>query len=415
MRCPVCSSETKDGLETCETCGHAFRDRCSSCGQDNPANFKYCGHCGALQTGDAVGDRREDRPPGRGVGSAHAERRQLSVLYCDLVGSTVLAERLDPEDLRDAMRLYYGLCTEIVARFGGEVTDVAGDAVVAHFGYPQAYEDTAERTIRAGLALTETIGQLRLLSGIQVRVGISSGIMIVGDVIEAGRIREQELVGAPVNLAARLQEIAEPNAVVISAATRDLAGSIFNYEDLGSQRMKGFSQEVQAFTVLGEDLAADRFRMQADVALTPMVNREPERALLFDRWMRQRDKAGQVVLLFGEPGIGKTRLVQDLRDRIADDEHAFVGYACSPLHRNTPLYPVENQLRLAAGIAADDTAERRRAKIEALLERDNRKKNGKQLTSIAEMLQPTAGQTSPQPDPPLMRARSNCSTNSSIF
>ena len=297
-----------------------------------------------------------------------AERRQLTVLFCDLVGSTALAERLDPEDLRDVLRLYHALCAEVVARFGGEVAEVAGDGVAVYFGYPLAYEDAAERAVRAGLALTEAVSQLHVSPRLQVRVGIATGLAVVGDLIEAGGVRERGMVGSPPNLAARLQKVAAPDSVVISASTRNLIGAVFAYQDLGRHRLEGFVAPVQVFAVARENVAANRFEVRAGTALTPMVDREHESAFLLERWESAKGGTGQVVLLSGEPGIGKSRIVRALHERVAKEPHAFLMYSCSPLHQHTPLYPIAQQLQRAAAIDRDDAPDLRRTKLEAMLE-----------------------------------------------
>jgi class 3 adenylate cyclase/tetratricopeptide (TPR) repeat protein len=385
--CPACSFENPDDRATCARCGRPLERTCTACGQSVLASFRFCGHCGAPQAPVAdVPNAAKGSRSQAGLSPEAAERRQLTVLFCDLVGSTALAERLDPEELRDVMRVYQALCAEVVARFAGEVAEVAGDGVVVYFGHPRAYEDAAERAVRAGVALTEAVGQLQVSSSMQVRVGIATGLMIIGDVIEAGAVREPELVGAPANLAARLQKVAAPNTVVVSASTRDLVGGVFAYEDLGEHRLEGFSAKIRAFAVVGENIAADRFEARAGVALPPMANREPERALLLERWRRVKEGIGQVVLLSGEPGIGKSRLVRDLRQQISSEPHTFLGYAGSPLHQHTPLYPVAQQLRLAAGINREDAMEQQSAKLEALLPEPPSRHDPERLSLIAELV-----------------------------
>ena len=368
MRCPACAFENPEDRATCARCGRPLERSCSACGQSVPAHFRFCGHCGAPQPQATHPAAQESAAGQADLRPEAAERRQLTVLFCDLIGSTALAERLDPEDLRDAMRLYQALCAEVVARFGGEVAEVAGDGVVVYFGHPSAYEDAAERAVRAGLALTEAIGQLQLASRLRVRVGIATGLVIVGDVIQTGGLREPEIVGTPPNLAARLQKLAAPNTVVISAATRNLIGGAFAYQDLGKHRLEGFSTEIRAYAVTGTDVAADRFEARVGGALAPIVNREPERARSLEQWQQVKAGTGRAILLSGEPGIGKSRLVRDLQERIAGEPHSSLSYAGSPLHQHTPLYPVAHWLRRAAGINPDDSTDQRCAKLGALLE-----------------------------------------------
>jgi len=385
--CPACACETPDERDTCPRCGRSLERRCWACGRGVAPRFRFCGHCGAAQlaasapseAGPAAGSQPGPSPDA-------AERRQLTVLFCDLVGSTRLAEQLDPEDLRDVMRLYHTLAAEVIARFGGEVAEVVGDGMVAYFGHPRAYEDAAERAVRAGIVLTEALGQLQMASRMQVRIGIATGIMIVGDVIEAGGVRERELVGTAANLAARLQKVAAPDSVVISASTRNLLGGVFTYEDLGEHRLEGFSAPIRAFRVAGENVVADRFEARAGVVLAPMVDREPERACLLERWERVKEGRGQVVLLAGEPGIGKSRLVHDLHEQVSGEPQTYLRYAGSPLHRHTPLYPVAHQIRLAAGITPQDTPAERRAKIEAVLPEPVRRCDPDRLALIADLV-----------------------------
>jgi class 3 adenylate cyclase/tetratricopeptide (TPR) repeat protein len=387
VHCPACSFENPDDRVTCAWCGRPLERTCAACGQSVLASFRFCGHCGAPQapTSDATAAAKGSERQAC-LSPEAAERRQLTVLFCDLVGSTVLAERLDPEELRDVMRVYQALCAEVVARFGGEVAEVAGDGVVVYFGHPRAYEDAAERAVRASVALTEAVGQLQVSSRMQVRVGIATGLMIIGDVIEAGGVREPELVGAPANLAARLQKVAAPNTVVVSASTRDLVGGVFAYKDLGEHRLEGFSAKIQAFAVAGENIAADRFEARAGGVLPPMANRKPERTLLLELWRLVKGGIGQVVLLSGEPGIGKSRLVRDLRQQISSELHTFLGYAGSPLHQHTPLYPVAQQLRLAAAINREDAMEQQSAKLEALLPEPPCRRDPERLSLIAELV-----------------------------
>jgi len=333
-----------------------------------PASFRYCGACGARQEEEAAAR------PGLAEAAAPslhvAERRQLTVMFADLVGSTLLAERLDPEDLRDLMRLYASVVTGIVQRHGGIVAEVAGDGTIAFFGYPEAQEDAAERAVLAGLAVVEGVGQLVAAAPLQVRVGIATGLMIVGEMIETGALRQHEIVGSPANLAARLQKLALPDGVVVSATTRRLIGDAFAVRDLGRQPVTGFEGEVAAFAVTGENRVVSRFEARGGaVPPSAMAGREAERDLLHERWRRASEGTGQVILLVGEPGIGKSRLIQDLKDRLAGERHASFSLAGSPLHRHTPFFAVARQLRVAAGIAADDSLAIRLDKLKRLLPR----------------------------------------------
>ena len=300
-----------------------------------------------------------------------AERRQLTVLFCDLVGSTTLSERLDPEDMREVIGAYQDTCARVIARFEGFVAKFKRDSVLAYFGYPRAHEDEAERAVRAGLAIADAVSQLKAPTGeaLAVRVGVATGIVVVGDLIGEGAAQERAVFGETPNLAARLQGLAEPGTVVISQATRRLVGGLFDLDDLGSQQLKGFAQPLIAWRVAGEGRAEGRFEARHGASLTPLVGREDEITLLLRRWRQARDGEGHVVLLAGEPGIGKSRLVHDVRARLEDERHVRLLYQCSPHHTTSPLHPLIEQLDRAAGIARDDTLETRLDKLEALLAR----------------------------------------------
>jgi class 3 adenylate cyclase/predicted ATPase len=302
---------------------------------------------------------------------AEAERRQLTVLFCDLVGSTELAARLDPEDLREIMRAYQAACTDVVCRFEGHVARFLGDGVLAYFGWPQAHEDDAERAVRAGLQLVEDVTRLEPGAGVrlQARVGVATGRVVVGDLISEGVSDKDAVSGDTPNLAARLQAIAVTASVVISPATRRLVGGLFELTDLGPQRLKGFAEPVSAWQVEGQVRAEGRFEARQTTSLTPLVGREEEIALLLRRWRRAQDGEGQVVLLSGEPGIGKSRIVWELREHIAAEPYVRLTYQCSPYHQTSPLHPVVEHLEPAAGFERDDPPEARLAKLEALLAR----------------------------------------------
>ena len=296
-----------------------------------------------------------------------AERRQVTVMFSDLVGSTALSARMDPEDLREVIAAYQKCVAETVRRFGGFVAKYLGDGVLVYFGYPQAHEDDAERAVRAGLELVTAVTALKTRASLQTRVGIATGLVIVGDLIGSGEALERGIVGETPNLAARLQGVAEPNMVVIAEGTRKLLGNLFELEDLGAKDLKGIVGPVQAWAALRASSVESRFEALHTAGLTPLVGREGELALLLERWSRAKDGDGQVVLLDGEPGIGKSRIVQALRDRLSDESHTRLSHYCSPYHTNSPLYPVIGLLERAAGFDRTDTAEAKLDKLEALL------------------------------------------------
>jgi class 3 adenylate cyclase/predicted ATPase len=299
-----------------------------------------------------------------------AERRQLTVMFCDLVGSTALSERLDAEELGDLVRGYAERVRAQVEQFEGHIAKYMGDGVLAYFGWPQAHEDDAERAIRAGLAIVEAVRGLRPFPDItpQVRIGIATGLVVVGELIGSGEAKERSVVGETPNLAARLQALAEPNAIVIGRRTRALIGNLFELADLGTHDVKGFGRPVRAWRVLGEGRAEGRFEALRAASLTPLVGREEELAFLLRRWERALDGEGQVVLLSGEPGIGKSRLTRALRQELAEESYTGVLHFCSPYHESSALYPLTEHLQRAAQFERGDGDERKLAKLERLLD-----------------------------------------------
>jgi class 3 adenylate cyclase len=299
---------------------------------------------------------------------SYAERRQLTVVFCDLVGPTALSARLDPEDRREVIGAYDRTVAEVVVGFDGFVANYMGDGVLAYFGYPRAHEDDAERAVRAGLGLVDAVGRLDVKSvKLQARVGIATGLAVVGDLIGEGSAQGQSVVGETPNLAARLQALAEPNAVVISASTRRLLGDLFEYRDLGTVDVKGITAPVPAWQVLWPSVVASRFEALRGAVLTPLVGRDEEIDLLLRRWARAKGGDGQVVLICGEPGIGKSRIVAALEERLHGEPHIRLRYFCSPYHQDSALYPIIDQLGRAAGFARDDLPATRLEKLEALL------------------------------------------------
>jgi class 3 adenylate cyclase/predicted ATPase len=301
---------------------------------------------------------------------ADAERRQLTVMFCDLVGSTELSSRLDPEDLREVIAAYHRAVAETVARFDGFVAKYMGDGVLVYFGYPRAHEDDAERAVRAGLGVVDVVARLDVKSiKLQARLGIATGLVVVGDLIGEGSAQEQSVVGETPNLAARLQALAEPGAVVIAAATRRLIGDLFEYRDLGAVEVKGIAARVAASQVLRPSVVASRFEALRGSALCPLVGRDEEIDLLLRRWARAKAGDGQVVLISGEPGIGKSRLTATLAERLRAEPHIRLRYFCSPYHQGSALFPFIDQLGRASGFARDDPLAARLEKLEALLAR----------------------------------------------
>ena len=296
-----------------------------------------------------------------------AERRQVTVMFSDLVGSTALSARMDPEDLREVISGYQKCVAETVQRFGGFVAKYMGDGVLVYFGYPQAHEDDAERAVRAGLELVAAVSDLKTHAALQTRVGIATGLVIVGDLIGSGASQEQAIVGETPNLAARLQGIAEPDSVVIAEGTRKLLGNLFELEDLGATDLKGIAGPVRAWTALRQGSVESRFEAMHATGLTDLVGREEELDLLLRRWSKAKSAEGQVVLLSGEAGIGKSRLTAALLERLATEPHTRLRYFCSPQHTDSPFYPIISQMERAAGLAHDDTAQAKLDKLDAVL------------------------------------------------
>ena len=292
-------------------------------------------------------------------------------MFVDLVGSTELSARLDPEDMREVIRGYQNAVAAEITRFEGHVAKFMGDGVLAYFGWPRAHKDEAERAVRASLAITEAVHGLVTPAGEQLaaRVGIATGLVVVGDLVGESASEAQAVVGDTPNLAARLQTLAQPGQVVIADATRQLIGVGLMLAGLGPQALKGIADPVEAFAVLGTRALESRFEARSGPIVPPMVGRDQELALLLERWAQARAGEGQGVLLTGEAGIGKSRIVRALLDAIASELHTRIRYQCSPYHAQSALWPVIQQLTHAAGIAAADAADARLDKLEALLAR----------------------------------------------
>ncbi|MFZ2077022.1 MAG: adenylate/guanylate cyclase domain-containing protein, partial [Xanthobacteraceae bacterium] len=288
-------------------------------------------------------------------------------MFSDLVGSTALSARMDPEDLREVISAYQKCVSDVVRHFGGFVAKYLGDGVLVYFGYPEAHEDDAERAVRAGLELVAAVSDLKTHATLQTRVGISTGLVVVGDLIGWGASQEQAIVGETPNLAARLQSIAEPNSVVIAENTRKLVGNLFELENLGAKDLKGIAEPVRAWAALRPASVESRFEALHASGLTELVGREEELEILLRRWSKAKSGEGQVVLLSGEAGIGKSRLTAALLERVATEPHTRLRYFCSPQHTDSALYPIIGQMERAAGFAHDDTPQARLDKLDTLL------------------------------------------------
>jgi class 3 adenylate cyclase len=283
--------------------------------------------------------------------SKEAEYRLLSVLFCDLVGSTELSQRLNPEDMRDLMARYHDAVTGAVTRYGGHVAKYLGDGVLAFFGWPLAYEDQAERAVRAGLEALAAVQVIRLpdRATVSARAGIATGQVVVGDLIGASGREEGAVAGETPNLAARIQAAAEPGQLLVAAATRKLISGSFELEDRGKQQLKGFKQPVSVFRILDERRVESRFEATRGGALSAFVGRVHELGMLRERWATARTGRGQAVFVAGEAGIGKSRLVEALVEHAQQAPHELIRLQCSPYHANSALHPVIERLRRVAG------------------------------------------------------------------
>jgi class 3 adenylate cyclase len=296
-----------------------------------------------------------------------AERRQVTVIFADLVGWTALSARIDPEDLREVISAYQHCAAEIVRRFDGFVAQYLGDGVLVYFGYPKAHEDDAERAVRAALDLITAVAALNTRTSLQTRIGIATGLVVAGDLIGAADARERGIVGETPNLAARLQGIADPNMVVIAESTRRLVGNLFDLQDLGTRQLKGIDVPVRAWAVLRARLVDSRFEALHTTGLAPLVGRNEEVELLMRRWKQAKTGEGRAVLISGEPGIGKSRLTAALCEHIRTEPHTRLRYFCSPHYQDSALYPFIVQLERAAGYTRDDEVETKLDKLRTLL------------------------------------------------
>jgi len=378
MQCLTCRAELVAAARFCTECGAPVPATCVACGHTNHARAHYCAECGAqLETDRQARDgvpRSRSTPPARVNQNDGAERRQLTVLFCDLVGSTALASRLDPEVLRDVLAGYRRCVTETIDRFRGFVARLVGDDALIYFGYPQAHEDAAERAVRAGLALLASVAGLNVRDEhLRARIGVATGLVVVGELIKGDATPERTALGETPNLAARLLALAEPGTLVIAESTRHLLGSGFNYRELAPTMLKGFDAPVKAWEVTGEHAHAGRFNVHAttpafdgvaSAGVTPLVGRDQELALLQDYWDQATEAQGRVVLLTGDAGIGKSRLVQALLSRLEQQTHSLIEFRCSPYHANSPLYPVIALLPDILGWNRDDSTDSRLFKLQ---------------------------------------------------
>jgi len=367
----------------CIQCGAPVLPVCAACGFKNVAHASFCAECGArlavAQSAEEAAPPKPDVALASASDAASVERRQLTVLFCDLVGSTLLSSRLDPEELREVIGACHRCIAETVERHGGFVARYMGDGALVYFGYPRAYEDSAERAVRAALALVANIVALDVLSErLHVRIGIATGLVVVGELVNAGAAREQTALGETPNLAARLQAIAQPDAIVIGERTRRLIGALFQCRDLGAIPLAGFALPVRTFQVLGEEPGVRRFTAHdashappptTDGVARPLVGRAQELGLLRECWTQVSEGRGRVVLVSGDAGIGKSRLVQALLASLQHEPHAHLEFRCSAYYANSPLYPVVALLPTVLGWSRDDATDARLDNLEAFCAR----------------------------------------------
>ena len=354
MRCSKCGRDNREGRKFCATCGAPLIVRCPKCGASNQPDERFCGECGA-RLAETPGPTA---PEVTTIAvSSSGERRHLTVLFCDLVGSTEIAAQLDPEEWRELVADYQRATAEAITRYGGHVAKYLGDGVMAFFGYPEAHENDAERAARTGLAIIEGLSRLNQQSShpkMSVRVGVDSGVVVVG----AGAGKDADVFGEAPNIAARVQTAAAPDTILITAATHSLLSGLFVVEELGPQQLKGVASPVEVYRVVRPTGVRSRIRVRG---LTPFVGREEELRLLLNRWERTREGEGQAVLVIGEAGIGKSRLVAEFHDRIRDTQHIWLESAGEQFFENTPFHAVTEMLSqwldLQGGINLDDRLE----------------------------------------------------------
>ena len=406
--CPNCASQIPGESRFCPQCGTAQALHCAACGHANAAGSRFCAQCGAKLGEPAAKAPAPPSPPPAAApalrAAAPAERRQLTVMFCDLVGSTALSTQLDPEDLRDVIAAYHKCAADVVMKLGGYVAKYMGDGVLIYFGYPEAHEADAENAVRAALALIEAVAKLFAEGGHKIRIGIATGLVVVGELVGTGEAQERNVVGETPNLAARLQALAAPNTVIIAGTTRRLAGELFEYESIEAAALKGFAEPVAAWRVIRERSIASRFEALRAASLTPLVGREEEMELLTRRWEQVKTGEGRVVLIAGEAGIGKSRLIAALEERVKDEAHASLHYFCQPHHQGSALQPIVAQLQHVARFSAHDTPADKRRKLDAVVTQEAEK--GADVAELfAELLGLAEGPASEIAEPQRRRRR----------
>jgi class 3 adenylate cyclase/predicted ATPase len=357
MICRACGAGPFEGQKFCSSCGQSLGQRCAACGRENLRGDHFCGECGSPLTSQQAG----------GQPLPNAERREVTVMFCDLVGSTPLGSRLDPETFRQILAGYHALISATVAKFEGFVRHRIGDGAVVYFGWPKGNEACAEHAVRAGLAVIDALARAPIEGEkLLVRIGIATGLVVAGEFLLPGTSSEHEIVGDTPHLAARLQTLAEPGTLVVSQETRKQIGGIFSSNHLGEVTLKGFASPIHVWRIYGESKAQSRFKALHTVPLSPMVGRDEELGFLLRRWKQASLGEGRLAWISGDAGIGKSRLVQAMMDRLRHENHVCLQYFCSQHSQDTPLHPVIAQLRHAAKLGIDDPEPEKLTKLEML-------------------------------------------------
>jgi class 3 adenylate cyclase/predicted ATPase len=387
MLCTSCGTENRDGAKFCDACGTPLPLACPACGTANRPGAKFCNECGASLTGQRSVPRPAQEVPTPTTQTAQptqvaspsvashtsdAERRQLTVMFCDLVDSTKLSSQLDPEEYREVVRAYQRVCTEVIQRYDGHIAQLLGDGLLVYFGYPQAHEDDAHRSVRTSLgilsAMEDLNSRLQQAQGVQlaIRVGIHTGLVVVGQMGEQGR-QEQLALGEVPNIASRIEGLAAPNTIAVSEATYRLIQGYFECQELGEHTLRGVAEPIAVYRVLRESGVYSRLDVAQTRGLTPLVGRESEVTLLLERWEQAKPGQGQVVLLSGEGGIGKSRLVQVLKEHIAQEPHTRWECRSAEYSQNTALFPLTDLFQRILRFEPQETPDEKLGKLERTL------------------------------------------------
>ena len=374
VRCSSCGSDNPAGKKFCAACGAALNFRCPKCASENPLNSQFCGDCGTPLIASTVAKSEKslvshELPDG--------ERRQLTVMFCDLVDSTALSGRLDPEDLREVIRAYHAAAADIITRLGGYISQYLGDGLLIYFGYPRAHEDDPQRALNAALEITAALPRLnaRLRDKLevmrehplQVRIGIHTGLVVVGEMGAGAHLDPTAIIGETPNIAARLQALAPPDSAAISSVTHKLVQGFFVCASMGPQTLKGIAEPVEVYRVVDKSGVHSRFELATSGGLVPLVGREEEMALLGKCWERAKEGQGQVVLISGEPGIGKSRLVQEIKEQVVREGYTRIEFRASPYHENTAYYPIIQHLQRLLNLQTSDSAQEKLDKLKRKL------------------------------------------------